>query len=69
MKTENITIIILAIISITITGSLIFNAIRKSKKNQMSESDKKIEVDKSNNRMSNSMFFKDILDFFSSFTK
>ncbi|MEO0045810.1 MAG: hypothetical protein RL705_1001 [Bacteroidota bacterium] len=35
----------------------------------MSESDKKIEVDKSNNRMSNSMFFKDILDFFSSFTK
>ncbi|MEO0045811.1 MAG: hypothetical protein RL705_1002 [Bacteroidota bacterium] len=41
MKTENITIIILAIISITITGSLIFNAIRKSKKTKCQKVTKK----------------------------
>lgn len=70
MKTENNTIIILAIVSITITGFLIFIAIRKSKKiNQMLESDRKAEIDKINNRMSNSMFFKDVLEFFGSFTK
>lgn len=70
MKTENNTLLILAIVSTTITGFLIFNAIRKSKKiNKMSESDKRIEKDKINNRMSNSMFLKDILEFFGSFTK
>ncbi|WP_428225300.1 hypothetical protein [Flavobacterium sp.] len=70
MKTENNTLIILAIVSITITGFLIFHATKESRKiSQMSESDRKKEIEKINNRMGNSMFLKHLLEILSGINK
>ncbi|WP_395047045.1 hypothetical protein [Flavobacterium sp.] len=70
MKTENNTLIILAIVSITFTGILTFYAFKKARKiSQMSEVERKNEMGKINNRTGNSLFLKHILEIIGSIYK
>jgi uncharacterized membrane protein len=62
--------IVIIIVLLLITAFIILLAIKKSwKLNKLSKIDRKKEIAKHNYKLGNSLFLKDILEFFTSFTK
>lgn len=70
MKAEDTILIVIILVSITITAFIILLAIKKNQKlNKLSKIERKKEMAKNNYKIANSIFLKDILEIFSSFTK